>query len=121
MGHTLTTVTQNYQRFLAYVTPFRRALRKSDQLALDTLLDEANQHLPAAGYAANLLPGIAFLLSLLLEKHKQIRRQEFELENIRQEFTRELAKAKQESLIEIRKLKTELFLIKSGTGHSDAN
>lgn len=120
MGHTLPTVTQNYHRFLAYIKPFRRALRKSDQLALDTLLDEANQHLPAASYAANLLPGIAFLLSLLLEKHKQIQHQEFEFENIRQEFAREIAKAKQESLIEIRKLKTELFLIKSRNADPDA-
>jgi hypothetical protein len=114
MGHTLPTVTQSYQRFLSYLLPYRRALRKSDQLALDTLLDEGNQHLTAAGYAANLLPGIAFLLSLLLEKHKQIKRQEFEFENLRQEFARELARAKQESLVEIRKLRTELFVIKSG-------
>lgn len=96
MGHTLSTVTQNYQRFLAYVQPFRRALRKADQLALDTLLDEANQHLPAAGYAANLMPGIAFLLSLLLEKHKQLLRQEAELENLRMEFMFELSKLRTE-------------------------
>lgn len=118
MGHTLSTVTQNYQRFLAYVQPFRRALRKSDQLALDALLDEANQHLPAAGYAANLLPGIAFLLSLLLEKHKQAMRLEAELENQRMDFSRELERNRKEFAAELAKLRTEIFLLKgSPNGH----
>lgn len=110
MGHTLSTVTQNYQRFLAYVQPFRRALRKSDQLALDSLLEEANQHLPAAGYAANLLPGIAFLLSLLLEKHKQVLRHEAELEDLQKEFSRQLEKNRKDFEVELSKLRTEIFL-----------
>jgi len=110
MGHTLSTVTQNYQRFLAYVQPFKRALRKSDQLALDALLDEANQHLPAAGYAANLLPGIGFLLALLLEKHKQVLRLEAEIENQRMNFGRELEKSRKEFSTELGKLRTEIFL-----------
>lgn len=118
MGHTLSTVTQNYQRFLAYVQPFRRALRKSDQLALDVLLDEANQHLPAAGYAANLLPGIAFLLALLLEKHKQLAHLESELENQRMDFKRELERYRKEFAAELGKLRTEIFLLKgSPNGH----
>lgn len=118
MGHTLSTVTQNYQRFLAYVQPFRRALRKSDQLALDSLLDEANQHLPAAGYAANLLPGIAFLLALLLEKHKQVVRLEAELENQHGDFKRELERNRKEFAAELGKLRTEIFLLKgSPNGH----
>lgn len=96
MGHTLSTVTQNYQRFLSSVQPFRRALRKSDQLALDALLSEANQHLPAVGYAANLLPGIGFLLALLLEKHKQVLRLEAALENQRADLRRELEKSRKE-------------------------
>lgn len=107
MGHTLSTVTQGYQRFLAYVQPFRRALRKSDQLALDSLLDEANQHLPAAGYAANLLPGIAFLLSLLLEKHKQAMRQEAELETLRIDLSYEIQRTKHELTRELGKLRKE--------------
>lgn len=121
MGHTLSTITQSYHRFLAYVKPFRRALRKSDQLALDALLDEANQHLPAAGYATNLLPGIAFLLSLVLEKHKQLGHQQAEIENLRQEAGRELDRVSQEFMVEIRKLRTELFLLKSGTQDTDAD
>lgn len=110
MGHTLATVTQGYQRFLAYVQPFRRALRKSDQLALDALLDEANQHLPATGYAANLLPGIGFLLSLLLEKHKQLQRQGAELENLRTDLLRELERTQDE----LNALRHDLELIKGG-------
>lgn len=118
MGHTLSTVTQNYQRFLAYVQPFRRALRKSDQLALDNLLDEASQHLPAAGYAANLLPGIAFLLALLLEKHKQVRHLEFELEDQRKDFRNELENYRGEIATELGKLRAEIFLQKgSPNGH----
>jgi hypothetical protein len=114
MGHTLSTVTQNYQRFLSYVQPFRRALRKSDQLALDALLNEANQHLPAAGYAANLLPGIAFLLALLLEKHKQATRYEAELANLRLDFKQALEK----NAAELAKLRVEILLAKGkSNGH----
>lgn len=111
MGHTLATVTQSYQRFLSYLTPFRRALRKSDQLALDALMDEANQHLPATGYAANLLPGIGFLLSLLLEKHKQLSRHEAEFEILRAEMER----AQDALTAEVSKLRTEVFLLRHGT------
>ncbi len=118
MGHTLSTVAQSHQRFLSYVKPFRRALRKSDQEALDELLDEANQHLPAAGYASNLLPGIAYLLSLLLEKHKQAKRHEAEFEKLRAEFREELEKSRRSMLIEISKLRTELLLQK---GRSNGN
>jgi hypothetical protein len=113
MGHTLGTVTQNYQRFISYVKPFRRALRKSDQLALDALLDEASQHLPAASQAANLLPGVAFLLSLLLEKHKQVQYLHMELESIRNDLQTELLRFRQDLLIENSKLKAELLLQKT--------
>jgi hypothetical protein len=51
---------------------FRRALRRSDQLALDELFASARQHLAAAAYAANPLPFETFLLAMLLEEHKQV-------------------------------------------------
>ncbi|MEX1247579.1 MAG: hypothetical protein WEA61_03790 [Anaerolineales bacterium] len=121
MGHTLSTVTQSYQRFLSYVGPFRRALRKSDQAALDALLDEANQHLPATGYAANLLPGIGLLLSLLLEKHKQVQRHEAEFEILRAEFRKELERTRQELIAEARKWQTELLLLKAKRRELDAD
>jgi hypothetical protein len=109
MGHTLSTVTQNYQRFLSYIKPFRRALRKSDQIAFDSLLDEANQHLPATGYAANLLPGIGFLLSLLLEKHKQALKHEAEVEDLRLEFQREIKGLRDEFALALRKAQTRSY------------
>jgi hypothetical protein len=73
---------------------------------------EANQHLPAAGYAANLLPGIAFLLSLILEKHKQAARHEAEFELVRSEFQREFEQCQRELAAEVSKLRTELSLLK---------
>lgn len=112
MGHTLATVTQSYQRFLSYLSPFRRALRKADQLALDTLMDEANQHLPATGYAPNLLPGIGFLLSLILEKHKELARHETEFEMIRREFRQDQDCLQRELLVEINQLRAELGTLK---------
>lgn len=110
MGHTLSTVTQNYQRFMTYVQPFRRALRRSDQRALDSLLAEANQHLPAAGYAANLLPGVAFLLSMLLEKHKQVLRHEAEFENLQVEFRQQLEANRRDLAVELSQLRIEMHL-----------
>ena len=119
MGHTLPTITLNYQRFLSYLVPYRRALRKSDQLALDALLAEASQHLPAASYAANLVPGVAFLLSLLLEKHKQAERHAAEFEKIRGELRQELQKLRQESAAQLSQVKTELLLLKARVHNSD--
>jgi hypothetical protein len=51
---------------------FRRALRRTDQVALDDLFVSAHQHLAAAQYAAHALPFEVLLLSMLLEEHKQV-------------------------------------------------
>ena len=53
---------------------FRRALRRSDQLALDDLFAAAHQHLAAAAYAAHALPFEVLLLAMLLEEHKEVAR-----------------------------------------------
>ena len=53
---------------------FRRALRRSDQLALDELFVAARHHLAAAAYAAHALPMEIFLLAMLLEEHKEVQR-----------------------------------------------
>jgi aryl-alcohol dehydrogenase-like predicted oxidoreductase len=50
----------------------RRALRRSDQIALDDLFASAHKHIAAAGYAAHALPFETFLLAMLLEEHKQV-------------------------------------------------
>jgi len=74
MGRTLPTTTQSWHEEQEAFSRFRRALRRSDQLALDELFVSARQHLAAAAYAANVLPMETFLLAMLLEEHKMILR-----------------------------------------------
>ncbi len=74
MGRTLPTVTQVFQQEQAALGRFRRALRKSDQAALDELFAAARQHLAAAAYAAHISPFESFLLAMLLEEHKEVQR-----------------------------------------------
>jgi hypothetical protein len=61
---------------------FRRALRRSDQLALDDLFTSARQHLAAAQYASHALPFEVFLLAMLLEEHKEVLRLRQEVEEL---------------------------------------
>ena len=74
MGRTLPSITQEFYIEQETFNSFRRALRRSDQLALDELFASARQHLAAAAYAANALPMETFLLAMLLEEHKEILR-----------------------------------------------
>ena len=82
MGRTLPSATQNFLQEEAAFSRFRRALRRSDQLALDDLFISARQHLAAAQYAAHALPFEVFLLSMLLEEHKQVLRIRQQLEDL---------------------------------------
>jgi hypothetical protein len=72
MGRTLPSITQAFIQEQEAFSQFRRALRRSDQLALDDLFVAARQHLAAAAYAAHALPFETFLLAMLLEEHKQV-------------------------------------------------
>jgi hypothetical protein len=72
MGRTVPSITQSWQEEEAAFGRFRRALRRTDQLALDELFVAARQHLAAAAYAANALPMETFLLAMLLEEHKEM-------------------------------------------------
>ena len=72
MGRTLPSITQDFLKEQESFVRFRRALRRSDQRALDDLFAAAHQHLAAAAYAAHALPFEIFLLSMLLEEHKQV-------------------------------------------------
>jgi hypothetical protein len=72
VGRTLPSITQSLQEEQAAFGRFRRALRRSDQLALDELFVSARQHLAAAAYAADMLPMETFLLAMLLEEHKEV-------------------------------------------------
>lgn len=53
---------------------FRRALRKSDREAFDSLLNKARMHASAATYAISLDPAESALLSMLLEHEKELMR-----------------------------------------------
>ncbi len=72
MGRTLPSITMEFMQEQEAFGRFRRALRRSDQLALDDLFAAARNHLAAAAYAANALPMETFLLSMLLEEHKEV-------------------------------------------------
>jgi hypothetical protein len=82
MGRTLPSITQVFLQEQASFGHFRRALRRSDQLALDDLFAAAHQHLAAAAYAAHPLPFETFLLAMLLEEHKQVLRLHLMLESL---------------------------------------
>lgn len=74
MGRTLPSITQMFMEEEQSFARFRRALRRSDQLALDDLFSAARKHLAAAAYASNALPMETFLLAMLLEEHKEVLR-----------------------------------------------
>lgn len=74
MGRTLPTATDLLLQEQESFTRFRRALRRTDQRALDDLFVSARQHLAATQYAAHALPFEVMLLSMLLEKHKEVMR-----------------------------------------------
>ncbi len=82
MGRTLPSITQSLSEEQAAFNRFRRALRRSDQLALDELFVAARQHMAAAAYAANLLPMETFLLAMLLEEHKEVIRLRNQVERL---------------------------------------
>jgi len=56
MGRTLPSITHVFFQEQASLARFRRALRRSDQLALDDLFAAAHKHLGPAAYAAHALP-----------------------------------------------------------------
>jgi hypothetical protein len=72
MGRTLPSITRAFLAEQESFMRFRRALRRSDQLALDDLFAAAHQHLAATAYAGHALPFEIILLCMLLEEHKQV-------------------------------------------------
>lgn len=72
MGRTIQSITQAFLEEEQAFARFRRALRRSDQVILDDLFASARQHLAAAAYASHALPFEVFLLSMLLEEHKDV-------------------------------------------------
>lgn len=82
MGRTVQSITQTFLEEEQAFARFRRALRRSDQLVLDDLFASARQHLAAAAYASHALPFEVFLLSMLLEEHKEVMRLRGRMEEI---------------------------------------
>ncbi len=80
MGRTLPSITQAFLQEQQSLARFRRALRRSDQRALDDLLAASRQHLSAAAYASHLLPFEVMLLAMLVEEHKEVMRLRRKLE-----------------------------------------
>jgi hypothetical protein len=86
MGRTLPTATMLFMQEQDNFSQFRRALRRSDQLALDDLFVMARNHTAAAAYAANALPMETFLLAMLLEEHKELTRARNAIEHLENEI-----------------------------------
>ena len=82
MGRTVQSITQTFLEEEQAFARFRRALRRSDQLVLDDLFASARQHLAAAAYTSHALPFEVFLLSMLLEEHKEVMRLRGRMEEI---------------------------------------
>ena len=72
MGRTVPSITQAFLQEQEAFSRFRRALRRSDQIALDDLFASARNHLAAAAYASHALPFEVLLLAMLLEEHKEV-------------------------------------------------
>jgi hypothetical protein len=74
MGRTVPSITLSFLQEQESFSRFRRALRRSDQLALDDLFSSAHKHLAATAYASHALPFETLLLAMLLEEHKEVLR-----------------------------------------------
>jgi hypothetical protein len=85
MGRTLPSITQAFLQEQEAFARFRRALRRTDQQALDDLFASARKHLAAAAYASHALPFETFLLAMLLEEHKEVRRLRVIVESYKKE------------------------------------
>jgi predicted metalloprotease with PDZ domain len=83
MGRTLPTITDQFIQEQRSFDRFRRALRRSDQHALDSLFASARLHLAAASCASDALPMETFIISMLLEEHKEMLRLKYSLEEMR--------------------------------------
>ena len=82
MGRTVPSITLEFQRQQKAFDGFHRALKRSDQLALDELFVSAKKHTAEAAYAAHTLPFEMFLLCMLLEEHKEVMRLQKQIEGI---------------------------------------
>ena len=73
MGNVNETITDILHREEANLSKYRRALRREDQIILDDLFVAAYKHRAASSYSGHLLPFETFLLSMLIEEHKEVK------------------------------------------------
>ena len=82
MGRTLPSAAQVFQIAEQELAGFRGGLSRADRRVLDELFDAAHRHVAEAAYAAHPLPVEIFLLSMLLEQHKELLRLKTRLEQV---------------------------------------
>lgn len=80
MGRTIQSATQTWVEEDAALRRFVRALRKSDQVLIDELIALSHSHVAEASYASNLYPMDIYLVSMLLELYKKVKKLELKLE-----------------------------------------
>ena len=90
MGRTLPSTTQIAFDLIAELKPFYGALRRSDQLILDTFFEAALQHRAALGNTAHVLPMEVMPLVILLEEHKRNRQVYNEIYGLIEEIEKKL-------------------------------
>ena len=90
MGRTLPSTTQLAFDLIAELKPFYGALRRSDQLILDTFFEAALQHRAALGNTAHVLPIEVMPLVILLEEHKRNRQVYNEIYGLIEEIDKKL-------------------------------
>lgn len=72
MGRTVPTYRIALERMAQQWSDFRRALRKGDREAFESLIRSARMHASAATYAVSLDPTESAFLSMLLEHEKEL-------------------------------------------------
>ena len=80
MGRTILSATQTWVEEDKALRRFVRALRKGDQELLQDLLALSRRHIAEASYASNLYPMDIYLVSMLLEMYRKVKRLEQQLE-----------------------------------------
>jgi hypothetical protein len=86
MGKTLPSISVLFRQEQARLKDFARALPRSDRRALEELFSYTQLHLAEAAHAANPLPMEMFLLSMLLDQHKEVMRLRRQIEELQGEL-----------------------------------
>lgn len=73
MGKTVPTYRNQLEAEVRELLPFRRALRESERILFDTLVNHARSHSAEGSFTAHSDPLVPFFLSILLEQERRIR------------------------------------------------